>query len=212
MKSFKNFFNEGITPEPAGGWRVKPEMEKWLDERYQDIYDSWVPVKRALMTGEIPDYTVFKGKPAERKMDLQDIVPGRQRDTGLVDWIRGNLKQVITVAGNWVDNDVKSNSRLIFDPRTDANGWWEPVDKEQYQLALSKFRQRLVGFGKNPETMWHIIDSRNAREVALAIQKGIDELFDLTREIIHFNRPQDSQDKPDPTSQDPSDDPNQELY
>ncbi len=182
MKTFEQFYNEGITPEPDGGWQVKPEMEKWLEDKYREIYDNWVPVKRVLMTGDIPDYTVFPGKPAERKMGLQDISPSKSRGNGMVDWIRSNIKQVIVTAGRWVNNDVETNSNLIFDA---------PVEKEQYQAALSKFRARLVGFGNDPQTMWHIMDIRNAREVAPAVQRAIDELFDLTREIIHYNRERD---------------------
>ncbi len=181
------YLKEGITPEPAGGWRVKPEMEKWLAEKRTEIFTNWTPVMRTFLTGDVVDFTVFKGKPAERKMTLADIVPSKKGEPKtLVDWIRTNIKEVITTAGAWANNDVETNSRLIFDA---------PIEKEQYQEALSRFRQRLVGFGNDPQTMWHIIDMKNAPEVAVALQGGINELFDLTREIIHFNRDQTPDEK-----------------
>ena len=180
---YEAYLNEGITEEPPGGWQVKPEMEKWLAEKRTEIFTNWVPVMRTLLTGDLQDFTVFEGRPAEHKMTLMDIVPSKKGEPKtLVDWIRTNIKEVIKTAGDWVNNDVETNTRLVFDP---------PIEKEQYQEALSRFRQRLVGFGNNPETMWHIMDMKNAPEVATALQGGINELFDLTREIIHYNRQRD---------------------
>ena len=196
---YEAYLNESITRAPAGGWKLSPEMEKWIDNKYSQVYGSWEPVKRALLTGEIPDYTVFKGAPMERKMTLMDIVPSRKGEPKtLVDWIRTNIKEVIVTAGGWVDNNVENNSRLIFDPRqyehSGTQAGIQPIGKELYQDALSQFRKRLVGFGNNPQTMWHILDSQNAREVLPVMERSIDDLFDLTREIIHYNRPRTSDD------------------
>ena len=195
------YLKEGITPEPAGGWRVKPEMEKWLAEKRTEIFTNWTPVMRTFLTGDVVDFTVFKDKPAERKMTLADIVPSKKGEPKtLVDWIRTNIKEVITTAGAWANNDVETNSRLIFDPRRYHHDGVEepgvePLSKEEYQEALSRFRHHLVGFGNDPQTMWHIIDMKNAPKVAVALQGGINELFDLTREIIHFNRDQTPDEK-----------------
>jgi hypothetical protein len=225
---YEAYINDGV---PPGGWKISPEMAKVLDDLYSEIYDNWVPVKRAIAQGQVPqeecsrcrgtgylqsdecpeckgtgkvNTTVFEGTPAERKMTLMDIVPSNKGEPKtLVDWIMTKIKEVITIAGNWVDNDVKTNSRLIFDP---------PASIDDYSEALREFRIGLVGFGNKPRTVWHMIDSQNVRRMAPDIQDGIDELFDLTREIIHYNREQTSGDKPNPTDQDPSDDPNQEMY
>jgi len=206
---YEAYLRENITDEPPGGWRVKPEMAKVLDDLYSEIYDNWVPVKLTLLRGEPTDFIVFQGQPAERKMTLMDIVPSKKGEPKtLVDWIRTKIKEVITIGNNWADNDVQTNSSLIFDPRkyhTDVDKpGVEPIEKEEYQNVLNGYRQRLVGFGNHPHTMWHILDSQNVREIAPAMQRSIDNLFDLTREIIHFNRPQTPEDKyPNPGEQPP---------
>jgi hypothetical protein len=135
-------------------------------------------------------------------MTLMDIVPTEKHET-LVDWLRTKIKEVIVIAGQWADNDVKTNSRLIFDP-PDNEKSHGGTSIDEYFAAMSKFRQRLVGFGNKPETIWHVIDSQNVREVGPAIQRSIDEVFNLTREIIHYNRPQTPEDKyPNPGLQPP---------
>jgi hypothetical protein len=191
-------------------------MQEQLTDHRTEIYRYWEPVKQYLLTGDLPDFTLFKGLPGERKMNLLDIVPidkklrGRPRfrdhHKTMVDWIRTKIKAVIIIGSNWVDNNIDTNSRLIFDPRlAGPTGKLMPINKEVYQDALHKFRQRLVGFGDKPEeTIWHILNLQNAKQVTPSIQKSIDEVIDLVKEIIHFNRLQTPEDKyPNPGEQPP---------
>jgi hypothetical protein len=154
--------------------------------------------------------------PGERKMELRDIsiTSRKERKAGvpltLTDWVMSNIKEVIIWTSNWINADEETNDRIVFRP---------PVDKDDYQAEMSELRKQLVGFGNNPDTLFHRLSIQNAKTMVPFIESVINNMFDISREVQHYlvrqgDPPKDPPPLPGtpPPQQSPEDDPNQGPY
>ena len=70
-----------------------------------------------------------------------------------------------------------TDGKILFKP---------PVNKKGYQDLMSLFRRSLVGFGNSPNTLFHKLNIKNAKDEIPGIEKVVDELFDTAREVQHY--------------------------